>query len=139
MKRAEVVLAGFAASLGGIALYETLVRRKRQQASDGEAASSAADRARWTFDERIRILPMGSVLRVEVSSPAIVHWTANQWDAVHDTRTVRRGGVHVADLQTEELPSGARLQFTFYWPEVNRWEGEDFEVRVEQYATRHAG
>jgi hypothetical protein len=50
---------------------------------------------------------------------------------VEDTRTTEiAAGVHVADLATEALPPGARVQFTFYWPAVNRWEGGDFELRV---------
>jgi hypothetical protein len=85
----------------------------------------------WRFNDRIATLPAGHTLRIELSSPGMVHWTANQWDAVEDTRTTEIApGVHVADLATEALPTGARLQFTFYWPAVNRWEGGDFEMRV---------
>jgi glucoamylase len=49
-------------------------------------------------------------------------------DAVtHDTTL----GVHVADLSTTRLRRGDRVDFTFYWPEVDRWEGTDFVVCVE--------
>ena len=40
-------------------------------------------------------------------------------------------GVHVVDLPTMRLRRGDRVDLTFYWPEVNRWEGTDFVVCVE--------
>jgi hypothetical protein len=92
----------------------------------------------WRFAIRFLNLPPGKTLRVEVSAPAIVRWTTNQWDSAHDTRTVAMDGIHIADLPTGELPTGTRVQFTFYWPEARRWEGEDFDVRVQQGA-RYGG
>lgn len=86
----------------------------------------------WRFDHQFRTLPAGNALRIEVESPAVVHWTVNQWDSVEDTRTTEIAlGVHVVDLATEDLKPGTRVQFTFYWPGVNRWEGEDFDLRIE--------
>ena len=38
---------------------------------------------------------------------------------------------HVADLPTTRLRRGDRVDLTFYWPEVDRWEGNDFVVCVE--------
>ena len=50
-------------------------------------------------------------------------------EEIHDTATVDTGlGVYVADLPTVELHPGSRVDFTFYWPEVARWEGCDFRV-----------
>jgi hypothetical protein len=37
----------------------------------------------------------------------------------------------VADLPTTRLRRGDRVGLTFYWPEVDRWEGADFVVCVE--------
>jgi hypothetical protein len=89
----------------------------------------------WRFDHRLRTLSAGNTLRTELESPAVVHWTVNQWDAVEDTHTTEIApGVHVADLATEGLPPATRVQFTFYWPDVKRWEGEDFELRIEAAA-----
>jgi hypothetical protein len=39
------------------------------------------------------------------------------------------------DLPTIELPVGARVSFTFYWTETNKWEGADFEVTIESKET----
>ncbi len=91
----------------------------------------------WRFDQRFRVLPAGKALRIELASPAIVHWTTNQWDKVQDTRTADVGrDVHAAELETTELPPNTRIQFTFYWPKVNRWEGEDFELRIAESGER---
>ncbi len=84
------------------------------------------------------MLPAGQKLRIELTTPAVVHWTVDQWDTAHDTRTTPDNGVHVADLPTASLKNGTRIQFTFFWPEVNRWEGEDFELIVEEGAARYA-
>jgi glucoamylase len=39
--------------------------------------------------------------------------------------------VYVVDLATQFLSAGSRVDFTFYWPEADRWEGRDFFVTVE--------
>ena len=77
----------------------------------------------------------GKILRIETLVPAIVHWGHGNpggitgWQEIHDTATVDTGlGMYVADLPTAELHPGSRVDFTFYWPEVARWEGSDFRV-----------
>ncbi len=92
----------------------------------------------WRFANRFPNLPPGKTLRLELTAPAIIRWTTDQWDTAHDTRTVAMNGVHIADLPTSELPAGTRVQFTFFWPDANRWEGEDFDLRVQESA-RYGG
>jgi glucoamylase len=124
--------------LAGTALASRNRLRKRRH-----VPSQRPQIATWRFDHQFRILPAGENLRVELTSPAIVHWTVNQWDDVEDTRTTEiEPDVHVADLPAKALRPGSRLQFTLYWPNVKRWEGQDFEVRVEpaeERAVRAAG
>ena len=77
-------------------------------------------------------MPANRTLRVETLARAVVHWSIDEWRAVHDTAswdTTR--GVHVADLQTRDLRRGDRVHLTFYWPEANRWEGVDVLVCIE--------
>ena len=77
-------------------------------------------------------MPPSSTLRVETLAPSVVHWSSDGWRTVHDTPTRDTTlGVHVADLQTLDVPIGDRIDLTFYWPEANRWEGEDFVLYVE--------
>ena len=85
----------------------------------------------WRFNNKVRAMPPGRTLRVETLAPALVHWSVDGWRTVHDTPTRDTTlGVHVADLETLDLRIGDRVDFTFYWPEADRWEGTDFVVCV---------
>jgi len=33
-------------------------------------------------------------------------------------------------VPTQKIPEGKEIKFTFYWPQVNHWEGAEFSVRV---------
>jgi glucoamylase len=62
----------------------------------------------------------------------MVHWSWDNWKSSHDSNTRDTGlGTHVVDLPTEQLRVGGRIVFTFYWTEMKRWEGTDFEVGVQ--------
>src|SRR5665811_979381 len=88
---------------------------------------TVSPRLTWRFNHKLRSLPPGKVLRIEVLGPAIIHWTTDDWKTCHDSRTRDAGlDIHLADLSTQALPEGEQITFTFYWPEVGRWEGKDF-------------
>ncbi|MGE5570274.1 MAG: hypothetical protein ACM3S5_14655 [Rhodospirillales bacterium] len=133
IKLALIALSGAAAivALRGAREARSRVRWPRRQRQRPDAGA-------WTFDHRFAALQPGRNLRIELATPAIVHWTVDQWDTAHDTRTTPENGTHVAELPTASLKNGTRIQFTFFWPEVNRWEGEDFQVTVEEEAVRYA-
>jgi glucoamylase len=62
-----------------------------------------------------------------------VHWGIDGWQTVHDSDTRDTTlGVHLVDLPTVALRAGNRVDFTFYWPDEQRWEGVDFCVHVEE-------
>ena len=89
-------------------------------------------RVRWRFNNRVRTMPSGKVLRVDTLDPAVVHWSVDGWRTAHDSATRDTTlGMHVADLPTTDLCPGTRIDLTFYWPEAERWEGTDFLVCVE--------
>ncbi len=86
----------------------------------------------WRFNNKLRAMPPGRILRVETRTPAVVHWSVDEWRSAQDTPTRDTTlGVHVADLPTLDLRIGERVHFTFNWPEVDRWEGVNFAVWVE--------
>jgi glucoamylase len=86
----------------------------------------------WRFNHKVRLIPPGRILRVETLAAAVVHWSVDDWQSIHDTSTRDTTlGVHVADLQTLDLSTGSRVLLTFYWPDADRWEGVDFVVCVE--------
>ncbi|MDH4064319.1 MAG: glycoside hydrolase family 15 protein, partial [Acidobacteriota bacterium] len=85
----------------------------------------------WRFSLKSRVLAAGRILRLETMAPVRVHWSSDSWQAVHDVQTRDTGtGMHVADLPTAALVAGDQVQFTFFWPRANRWEGQDFSVAV---------
>jgi glucoamylase len=89
-------------------------------------------RVSWRFNNKVRTMPAGKVLRIETLAPALVHWSADGWHTVRDDASRDTTlGVHVLDLATAHLCPGARIDMTFYWPEVDRWEGTDYLVCVE--------
>lgn len=93
---------------------------------------TASDRIVWRFNNKVRAMPTNRTLRVETLAPAVVHWSVDGWRAVQDTATRDTTlGVHVCDLGTSDLRRGDRVHLTFYWPEVERWEGIDFLVCIE--------
>ena len=98
-------------------------------------AVTASPFATWRFNNKIRTMWEGKILRVEALAPVTVHWGVDGWLGVRDLEAVDTGlGVYVADLDTQALPPGTEVDFTFYWPRADRWEGTDFHVRVEEPA-----
>src|SRR6185437_14893244 len=95
-------------------------------------AKAVSPRLTWRFNHKIRSLPAGKMLRIETLAATCIHWSADDWNSAQDLPSKDTGlGVHVADLPTQALAEGARIRFTFHWPEADRWEGADFDVRVD--------
>ncbi|ABE61845.1 Glucan 1,4-alpha-glucosidase [Nitrobacter hamburgensis X14] len=85
----------------------------------------------WRFNNKCRRIPAGRVLRIELSSEAVVHWSADDWRNVRDTATADSGlGIHFADLDTEALKPGGTIVFTIHWSAQDRWEGVDYRLDV---------
>ena len=85
----------------------------------------------WRFNHQIKTLPQGKMLRIETLAPTQLRWSGDQWRTVGEATSRDTGlGVHVIDLSSEKLSSGETVQFTFYWPDAERWEGKNFEIKV---------
>ena len=85
----------------------------------------------WRFNHKCRNLQAGQKLRIETLSRAKVHWSIDGWQNVHDSDTRDTGlGVNVFDMPTDKLESGRRIDFTFFWPDVAKWEQRDFSVVI---------
>ena len=96
--------------------------------------------APWRFNHKCETIAAGRTLRIEVLQPAVVRWSRDGWRTVLDSETRDTGlGLHVVDLPTTDLPLGARVQFTFRWPLVDRWEGVDFTVIMADPAKQADG
>jgi len=86
----------------------------------------------WRFNNKARTVPFRQTLRLNLLSPARVHWSVDGWKTAHDSNTRDTGlGLHTLDLPTASLPVGGQVVFTFFWLNENRWEGTDYAVTVE--------
>ena len=88
-------------------------------------------RLTWRFNHKLRSLPPGKILRIELMASAVIHWTADDWKTCQDLKTHDAGlKIHLVDLPTQSLPEGKQIKFTFYWSDASHWEGNDFMVRI---------
>ncbi len=86
----------------------------------------------WRFNHKIRWMPQGKTLRIETRSPATVRYSIDDWKTHHDIKTKDTGvGIHLADLETKKISAGSSIRFTFYWPDADHWENENFDVEVK--------
>ena len=95
-------------------------------------SKTKSDYVLWRYNHKCQSMSVGKILRVELTSPATIYWTADGWKTAHDVSTRDSGlGIHTADIPSRELASGAIITFIFHWQESDRWEGKDFVVTVE--------
>lgn len=85
----------------------------------------------WRFNCKIRSMPAGNNLRIELFSPAVVHWSSDQWATTHDNPTIDTGvGVYWIELSVSDLPNQKSILFSLNWQDPDRWEGQDYEVGI---------
>ena len=85
----------------------------------------------WRFNHKLRMLPAGKLMRVELLRPATVRWTLDDWTSMRDDDTADTGfGLHFADLPTAEAAPGTTVVFTLRWHDDGAWLGENFTVTV---------
>ena len=76
---------------------------------------------------------MGRVLRLDLTAPALVHWSTDAWETRKDTWTKDTGlGVHAAEIATDGLVPGRQIVFTWMDLATGEWIGQDYSVTVSQ-------
>jgi glucoamylase len=85
----------------------------------------------FRLNRKIESIPAGRKLRVLADEHFCLVWTLDDWQNVHRTEshTVGYAG-HFVDVETESGKEG-RVIFTMQWRLNNRWEGRNFEVRLD--------
>jgi glucoamylase len=84
----------------------------------------------WKFNRQMPAIAIGSRLRIQASSPFLLHWTVDEWLHSTDTRSTATG----VDIEFVDLPLPERettIRFTFLWVAEKRWEGKDYEVELQ--------
>ncbi len=96
----------------------------------GRSRSSSAPLEVWKFGRRPRVVESGARLRVIAAAPFRLHVSEDDWRTLRDVDSSDGGiGLHYVDLDPLGQ-AGRRWTFTFYWPDVDRWEGRDFTVEA---------
>lgn len=91
----------------------------------------------WRFARPVPTIAPGQVLRIELLADAVVRWSDDGWVSSRDTATRDTTlGVHVADLPTDHVAPGTTVEFTFFWPTADRWEGQNFAIAIADAARR---
>jgi glucoamylase len=85
----------------------------------------------FRLDRQIQAMAAGDRLRMVANDHFFLVWTVDDWKTVL-TRESRRVGCagHFADMETEPGQAG-RVIFTMKWRFGDRWEGRNFEVRLD--------
>jgi len=108
-------------------LVEPVAQRYCARSSNGPASPAIEV---WKMNRQVRSLAAGTRLRIQASSPFSLHWSTDEWHTVHDTSSTPTGlGIEYVDLPvpvTQNLP----LRFTFFWPQDNQWQGQNYQVEV---------
>lgn len=86
----------------------------------------------WTFRHQLRRMSHGRILRIIVAAGAIIVWSANDWASTNRADMTNNSELNLwfADLPTENCPGCLVIEFTFFWKEVQRWEGRNYSVAV---------
>ena len=84
----------------------------------------------WKMNRQVRSVSPGTLLRVQASSPFSLHWSMDEWHTTNDTASTPTSlGIEYVDIQvpvTQNLP----LRFTFFWPQDNEWQQQNYAVAV---------
>ena len=91
----------------------------------------------WRPTMQLREIAAPLALRIELASPAIVHWSDDGWTTAHDDVTADSGlGVSYLDIATASMADGTSIDFTMQWEmqleREARWEGKDYRVLVRR-------
>ncbi|MDL2409077.1 glucan 1,4-alpha-glucosidase [Rhizobium calliandrae] len=84
----------------------------------------------WRPTAKRARMAAGRALRIELSEPALVHWSTDGWASFTDSPCRDTGfGTHICDLPTKTLGPGT-IVFTLFFTEKQRWEDVDFKIDV---------
>ena len=90
----------------------------------------------WLPQAPIRILRRGAALFIAIDEPAVIHWGIDGWQNPRDVTTRDSGlGLHYAQLDTQTLHPGQRIDFTFRATSTARRVGQNYAITVEDRAS----
>jgi glucoamylase len=90
-----------------------------------------SDYSAWRFSMPIeKISRQKKFLRIEVMSPATIHWTNDGWQTKNEIDTKESTvAIHYADISLEQS-NATEIVFTFFWKDPNNWENKNFTISI---------
>jgi len=89
----------------------------------------------WKPIRQVKTIGAGDTLRVQAPRAFRLHWSEDEWQTAHDTDATSTGlGIAFVDIPTGRAQL-APIRFTFFWTDERRWEGRDYEVRIQAGST----
>jgi glucoamylase len=81
----------------------------------------------WSHAHQVKGFLAGRSVKVQLTAPALVRWSADRWVTQTEVETQDTGlGVFVADLPTEIMRPGAAMEFTAEYADA--WEGRNYQL-----------
>ncbi|HLY06963.1 MAG TPA: glycoside hydrolase family 15 protein [Rhizomicrobium sp.] len=85
----------------------------------------------WRIDTPFDVLPQGRDLLVDLATPFVLHLGFDGWQSVQDKPSIALPfGRHGVRLTAEDFGRWTIVNFTFYFPDEDRWQGADYHVRL---------
>ncbi|MDQ2775700.1 MAG: glycoside hydrolase family 15 protein [Acidobacteriota bacterium] len=87
----------------------------------------------WKPNRHNRFMPKNSILRIQGNEPFRLRWSSDDWQSQHDADS----SSNALEIDFIDLPADVasakdvRITFTFFWPNGNRWEGQNYTVTVK--------
>jgi glucoamylase len=92
-----------------------------------------ARRWHWRKTSPFSCVPPGRHLQIEAPEPFVLHYSRDGWRQTLDQASRETCfGMHAVMLAVEDLAEFDALDFTFYYPLCESWEGHDFVVACAQ-------
>jgi glucoamylase len=87
----------------------------------------------WTMRHPLRRMPPGKTLRVILGAEADITWTSDNWAKTSQILCSYNEALNLwfVDLPAVGLASGMAVEFTFFWTEAQKWEGRNWQVKIQ--------
>jgi len=84
----------------------------------------------WRFDWQIESIAADKTLRIIWDKAFMLHWSCDEWETSNDSESTNvLPNLFYMDLSAPF--KGNKLVFTFFFPDLERWAGEDFIVNIK--------
>jgi len=87
----------------------------------------------WTVRHSLRRVKRGKILRIILAAEASIVWSSNNGASTSTLEMTHNAPLNLwfADLPTADFPPDSVIEFTLFWKADQRWEGTNWQVKIE--------